>query len=183
MSNYRRARTPGGTFFFTVATYLRRPILTHPPIRAALREAVREVRAGWPFGIDAWVLLPDHLHCLWTLPDDDTDYSQRWAAIKRAVTKACAERYGSRAQSASRLARFEGGIWQRRFWEHQIRNEDDLRRHMDYIYWNPVKHGLVSRVIDWPYSTFHRDVRLGVYPPDWGGDGITADTAEFGEPV
>lgn len=180
MSNYRRIPVAGATFFFTVVTYQRRPILLKPDIRTALREAIRETRRLRFFAIDVWVLLPDHMHCLWTLPPDDGDFSARWSMIKAAVTRAC----GNTAppNDTSRAARREGSIWQRRFWEHQIRDEADLIRHMDYSYWNPVKHGLVQRVIDWPYSTFHRDVRLGLYPMDWGGgNGMSENPAEFGE--
>lgn len=181
MPNYRRARAAGGTFFFTVVTLHRRPVLTHPTVRQALRTAVRHVRAAWPFSVDAWVLLPDHMHCLWTLPDGDAAYSERWAAIKRAVTQAC----GIASTDGNRLKRKEGGLWQRRFWEHQIRDEDDFRRHVEYTYWNPVKHGYVSRVVDWPYSTFHRDVQRGLYAANWGGleQAEVAHTGDFGEPL
>jgi len=181
MPNYRRAYTKGGTYFFTVTTYRRRPVLTQPRMREALRRAVLEVRRSWPFSIDAWVLLPDHLHCVWTLPPNDSDFSGRWAAIKRRVTRAYVEAVGQDVvESASRIARREGSLRQRRFWEHRIRDEEDLRRHVDYVYWNPVKHGYVDRVADWPHSTFHRDVARRIYPPDWGG-GDTVSDGPFGE--
>lgn len=120
--------------------------------------------------IDAWVLLPDHLHCVWTLPEGDLDFSSRWMAIKRAVSLAC--RDGNRREdllNASKRARRESTLWQRRFWEHQIRDESDFARHVDYLHYNPVKHGHVRQPGDWPYSTFHRYVRAGLYAPDWGG--------------
>jgi putative transposase len=167
MPNYRRADVAGGTYFFTVNTLLRRPILTEAPVREALREAIRQTRLTEPFNIDAWVLLPDHLHCIWTLPEGDADFSTRWAKIKRYVSQQCSATVGIAGLSASRTKRHEGGLWQRRFWEHQIRDENDFARHGDYIHWNPVKHGLVTRACDWPYSTFHRLVREGRHLPDW----------------
>lgn len=168
MPNYRRANITGGTYFFTVNTLRRLPILTEPPVRAALREAIRQTRAIHSFDIDAWVLLPDHLHCIWTLPEGDADFSIRWAKIKRYVSKECRAEFGAQDLSESRNKRREAGLWQRRFWEHQIRDDADLARHVDYIHWNPVKHELVAQASDWPYSTFHRYVGAGVYSSDWG---------------
>ena len=172
MSNCRRATTSNASYFFTVVAYRRQPILCDEMIRYALRTAIETVRATRPFIIDAWVLLPDHLHCIWTLPEGDADFSTRWMMIKRAVSLACADRY-RRADwmTASRRKHRESTIWQRRFWEHQIRNEDDFIRHADYLHFNPVKHGHVQCVADWPYSTFHRYQRDGIYPPDWAGTG------------
>ena len=178
MSRYRRAITAGGTFFFTVVAYRRQPILCDEAIRTALREAVLSVRRSKPFAIDAWVLLPDHLHCVWTLPADDDDFSGRWSLIKSAVSRVVGAQY-RRAEwrNASKLKHREATIWQRRFWEHCIRDENDLQRHVDYLHFNPVKHGLVSRVSDWPHSTFHRFVAEGKYPIDWAGstDGVDVD--------
>jgi len=169
MSRYRRAIT-GSTFFFTVVAYRRRPIFCDPLIRASLHQAIRFVRSTRPFVIDAWVLLPDHMHCIWTLPDDDADYSNRWFAIKRFVSSGAGrELHDPALLTASRRKHWESTIWQRRFWEHQIRDETDFERHMDYIHFNPVKHTYVKQVRDWPHSTFHRYVREGVYPDDWGG--------------
>jgi len=170
MPDYRRIIIKGGTYFFTVVTFGRQPILTHDHVRAALREAIQEVRQSLPFSIEAWVLLPDHLHTIWTLPEDDDNFGSRWAVIKRIVSKRCGfleEISGSISNSRSK--RGEGQIWQRRFWEHYIRDESDFERCFDYIHWNPMKHGYVQRIIDWPYSTFHRFVNDGIYPPDWGG--------------
>jgi putative transposase len=170
MSRYRRATTAGSSYFFTVVAYRRQPILCDEPIRNALRVAIEEVRRARPFVIDAWVLLPDHLHCIWTLPDGDADFSTRWMKIKRAVSLACGEDY-RRADlvTASKLKHRESTIWQRRFWEHQIRDEKDFALHVDYIHFNPVKHGNSQRVEDWPYSTFFRYVNEGVYERDWVG--------------
>lgn len=168
MSNYRRSRVAGGTYFFTLTTLNRLPVLTEAPVRAALREAILQTRITHPFEIDAWVLLPDHLHCIWTLPHGDADFSIRWSNIKRGVSLQCGDKFGVPRLTASRTKRRESGLWQRRFWEHQIRDERDFARHADYIHWNPVKHGLVAHAMEWPYSTFHRFVREGAYLPGWG---------------
>jgi putative transposase len=120
-----------------------------------------------PFEIAATVVLPDHLHAIWTLPEGDADFALRWRLIKSAFSR---ELPDDERISASRARKAERGIWQRRYWEHTLRDENDFARHFDYIHFNPVKHGHVGRVTDWPYSTFHRMVQLGVYPEDWGGD-------------
>jgi putative transposase len=170
MSRYRRARTAGACYFFTGVTYRRQPILCDDAVRQALRDAIIQVRETRPFTIDAWVLLPDHLHCIWTLPSGDADYSTRWNRIKRRVSMVCAMEY-KRPEwvSASKRKHRESTLWQRRFWEHQIRDELDFMRHVDYLHYNPVKHGVCQRVADWPHSTFHRYVAQGVYPADWSG--------------
>jgi putative transposase len=169
MSRYRRAKA-ASTFFFTVVSYQRRPILCDVMLRTALHRAIDNVRSQRPFKIDAWVLLPDHLHCIWTMPDGDADFSTRWRLIKRWVAISCRHAYrDDYPASRSRRTHSDSTIWQRRFWEHQIRNEDDFERHADYIHFNPVRHGYVDRVIDWPYSTFHRHVGAGIYPHDWVG--------------
>jgi putative transposase len=169
MSRYRRQFT-GPTYFFTLVAHRRRPIFCNPVIRSCLRSAIRFVRETRPFVIDAWILLPDHMHCIWTLPEHDIDYSTRWAMIKRYVSSGPARSLHDAALSTpSRRKRRESTIWQRRFWEHQIRDESDFERHMDYIHFNPVKHGFVQQVADWPHSTFHRYVRAGLYSGDWGG--------------
>ncbi|MDB5802611.1 MAG: transposase [Rhodocyclales bacterium] len=170
MSNYRRSNVTGATFFFTVVMHRRQRILTDEAMRHALRDAVQRVRDRYPFSVDAWVLLPDHLHCIWTLPPGDADFGQRWSWIKRLVTRVVAAQYERLDwRNASRITRRESTIWQRRFWEHQIRDDADYAAHMDYAHFNPVKHGLVCSVADWPHSTFHRLVREGVYPADWAG--------------
>ena len=137
----------------------------------ALRDAIKKVRERHPFYIDAWVLLPDHLHTIWSLPEGDSDFSLRWNLIKRDVTRSCAKHLErSEWLSESKAKHRESTLWQRRFWEHQIRNDRDYESHMDYLHYNPVKRGYVNRVGDWPYSSFHRYVRRGVYSDDWGVD-------------
>ena len=175
MPNYRRAFAPGGCFFFTVTLLERRQTLLVDRI-AGLREAVTTTRRSHPFTIDAFVVLPDHLHAVWTLPADDHDFSMRWRLIKSRFAKALPKQ---ERLSAVRKARGERGIWQRRFWEHLIREEADYARHVEYCYINPLKHRLVTRVGDWPHSSFHRDVRAGLFPADWAGDIETI--GEFGE--
>ena len=163
---YRRARTPGGCYFFTVVTHQRRSLFSDPEQVALLRGAFRLVRARHPFRIDAIVLLPDHLHCLWTLPVGDDDYPTRWRLIKSEFTRHCAAGLHLPV-GISRRHKGERGIWQRRFWEHEIRDDIDFRRHLDYIHYNPVKHGLVEEAATWPYSSLGRYLRNGVYPVGW----------------
>ncbi|MEJ2347129.1 MAG: transposase [Gammaproteobacteria bacterium] len=170
MPNYRRARTAGGTFFFTVVTQYRRPWLCTPLARAALRRSIHTVRVRYPFRIDAWVLLPDHMHCIWTLPKDDSDYAGRWRLIKMLTAKRLTAMPATRAAMRSRAARRERALWQRRFWEHRIRDARDMAAHMDYIHYNPVKHELCPAPADWAYSSFHRYVRNGTYERDWAAD-------------
>ena len=171
MSRYRRSLAGGATFFFTVNTYRRRNILTHPDVRLALRNGIEHVRERMPFTIDAWVLLPNHLHAIWTLPPNDAAYEKRWGIIKAYVSGQCATLVNDgAARSTSRIKRRENDFWQRRFWEHQIRDEHDYERHVDYIHYNPVKHGLVKQAAQWPYSTFHQFAGRGVYAETWGVD-------------
>nr|WP_314628830.1 transposase [uncultured Janthinobacterium sp.] len=153
---YRRAFQPGGSFFFTVVAAHRRPVFASATAVDLLRDAFRAVRQQRPFDIDAIVILPDHWHCIWTLSDGDADFMTRWRLIKTWFSK------------HSDLK----PIWQQRYWEHVLRDARDLARHVEYIHYNPVKHGLVSKVIDWPYSSFHRYVALGWCAADWGGDGV-----------
>jgi putative transposase len=169
MPNFRRYFVAGGTFFFTLVTYGRRRFLTTELARDCLRDAIAAVRAERQFEIQAIVLLPEHLHTLWTLPREDTDYSTRWRRIKERFTTAYLAGGGRECEiAASRQKRGERGVWQRRFWEHMIRDEDDFERHFDYIHYNPVKHGLVKCPSEWPFSTFARCVESGIYSPDWG---------------
>jgi putative transposase len=169
MSNYRRSHE-GSIYFFTVVTHRRRPILTTPLGRGILREAIRSVRAERPFSILAIVLLPDHLHTIWQLPSQDVDYSTRWRRIKSLFTRNWIAGGGTSVDiSSSRTSRQEKGVWQRRFYEHTCRDSEDLKRCLDYLHANPLKHGLVSRAVDWPWSSFHRYVRRGEYPATWGG--------------
>jgi len=176
MTDYRRCRVPGGTVFFTVTLADRRRRLLTDHIDT-LRQAFRDVRQAHPFTIRASVVLPEHIHCLWELPAGDADYSTRWRQIKSAFSKALPR---DERISASRARKSERGIWQRRFWEHSVRDDADYAAHFDYIHYNPVKHGWVRRVQDWPYSSFHRYVALGVYPLDWGGEGVAGLDLEGG---
>ena len=169
MSLYRRLFHPGGTYFFTVVTQDRRPILCRDEVRHALRGALQTVRQEWPFVIVAWVLLPDHLHAIWTLPPGDTDFPRRWGRIKALTVKALPAVLRDNPRTAAQTYKREASVWQRRFWEHLIRDEEDFAAHLDYLHFNPVKHGYTERVVDWPWSTFHRYVRAGVYPMEWGG--------------
>jgi putative transposase len=159
MANYRRLWLKGGTYFFTVVTKNRIPILVDEKVRDCLRKSIRKTRHNYPFDIIAWVLLPDHLHTLWTLPQGDSDFAVRWMLIKSRVTKALSME----------------SIWQRRYWEHLIRDEDDLKQHFDYIHFNPVKHELVEKPQDWLWSTFHKYVELGEYQCDWEPDDNVID--------
>jgi putative transposase len=172
--DYRRVRISGGTYFFTVTLLERKgnDLLTRHIDQ--LRQAVAQVKKCYPFKIHAWVVLPDHLHCLLELPAGDADYAVRWRLIKTLFSRAIpADEY----RSLTRLRRRERGIWQRRFWEHCVRDQRDYQQHFNYIHYNPVKHGYVKRVADWPYSTFHHFVRCGVYDMDWGNE-ITPQAKE-----
>jgi len=165
MSRYRRSLAPGGTYFFTLALVDRQSAMLVEHI-AQLRGAYRRVNQQHPFETVAICILPDHLHAIWALPENDTDYSRRWGLIKSGFSRHFP---ASDRRSESKVSKREKGLWQRRFWEHQIRDETDLQRHVEYIHYNPVKHGLVSRVRDWPHSSFHRHVERGIYPADWAG--------------
>jgi putative transposase len=171
MTDYRRAVVPGGTYFFTVNIADRGASLLVDHIDL-LRDAIRYTRQRHPFVVDAMVVLPEHLHAVWTLPPGDADFPTRWRLIKTQFSRAL---FQDEHRRASRIGKAERGIWQRRYWEHLIRDETDLARHVDYIHWNPVKHGYVERAGDWPYSTFHRFVRDGRLPADWAsaGSGVT----------
>ncbi|MGH8659927.1 MAG: REP-associated tyrosine transposase [Gammaproteobacteria bacterium] len=164
MRSYKRVKIAGGAYFFTVNLAERRDNDLLIRRIADLREAFRRTRQQHPFGLDAIVVLPDHLHCLWHLPSEDDDFPTRWRLIKTRFSRAIDR--GERV-SRSRRRKGERGIWQRRYWEHVIRDQPDHQRHMDYIHFNPVKHGYVQSVKDWPYSSFHRWVQRGVYSVDW----------------
>ena len=181
MSHYRRANTSNATYFFTVVTYRREAFLCDESVRDALRNAIIKVQTQYSFEIDAWVLLPDHMHTIWTLPENDANFSLRWQLIKRYVTRECGA-YLNRPEwlNTSKIKHQEATLWQRRFWEHQICGDSDYQTHMDYCHFNPVKHGLVKRVQDWPYSSFHKYVILSQYPLDWAGQGL-AEVGEFGD--
>ena len=176
MTEYRRPRIPGATWFFTVNLAQRQGnhlLLDHID---RLRQAIHRVKSAHPFAIDAIVVLPDHLHCIWTLPEGDSDNAIRWGLIKAGFSRGLAS---AKRRSESRLKRGERGIWQRRFWEHLIRDERDFRLHVDYIHWNPVKHGWSERAADWPHSSFHAYVERGIYAVEWaGGPKARIDTGE-----
>ncbi len=168
MTNYRRLFRPGECYFFTVVTYERRSWLCLEKARRLLKEAIIKIRKQHEFILEAFVLLPDHLHCLMRLPDGDADFSSRWRLIKDYISKHRDPGWMADSGSASRMVRREVTLWQRRFWEHCIRNDEDWRRHCNYIHYNPVKHGLCTAPRLWPYSSFHRFVREGKYEWDWG---------------
>jgi putative transposase len=168
MSDYVRWFSPGGTYFFTVVTERRRPLFASEPARAMLGDVIRNVAADAPFDTVAITLLPDHLHVIWTLPDGDADFSERWRRIKRDFTvRHLASGGVEMPRSASRVEHRNRGVWQRRFYEHLIRDADDFRRHVDYIHINAVKHDLVRCPHEWPHSSFRRWVDRGDLRDDW----------------
>ena len=167
MTNYRRPGIKGSTYFFTVNLAVRHNNSLLVDNIEGLRDVFRKVKYKHPFKIDAIVVLPEHLHCIWTLPSGDARFDIRWGKIKSGFSRLIP---AGEKRSASRLKRGERGIWQRRYWEHLIRDETDLRHHINYIHWNPVKHGWVKRVKDWPYSSFHDYVKRGIYPADWAAE-------------
>ncbi len=173
MVKYHRAGIPGATYFFTITLRDRHSRMLTEHVDA-LREAVRFAKRRWPFRIDAVVVLPDHLHTIWRLPEGDADFSKRWRAIKARCSRNLVRRGVVLAQDR----RGEYALWQRRFWEHFIRDEQDLSRHVDYIHYNPVKHGLVARPSDWRWSSIHRYIRLGALSPDWAA---APEEGRFGE--
>jgi len=183
MPEYRRYLVQGGTYFFTVITYDRLPFLTEELSRAILHDAWQQVNQRFPFRTDAVCLLPDHIHCIWTLPDDDQNYSVRWEEIKRIFSMNYRRKTGYGAsKDGTRMQRRENAIWQRRFWEHLIRDEQDMKNHLDYIHSNPVKHGLVQDPIDWPWSSYHRYLRMGFYESGFGkNDHLQMDEENSGE--
>jgi putative transposase len=183
---YRRAQLKGGTYFFTVVTHERVKIFHLSDNVELLRQAFGKVIKRHPFEIDAFVLLPDHLHCIWTLPQGDADFSTRWRLIKSFFSRQIGlvgwveGRNPTKTTTAtSRLRKNEKSIWQRRFWEHLIRNQKDLNQHIEYIHYNPVKHGLTKAPGDWAYSSFQRYVDKGIYDLKWGA----ADKVEFDDTV
>jgi putative transposase len=162
MPQYRRAKVSGFTFFFTVVLADRSSTLLVDQIDR-LRKAYRLVGEHRPFETVAICVLPDHIHAIWSLPEGDADFSSRWSLIKSGFSRGLQDK----PRSPSKIVKREKGIWQRRFWEHAIRNDRDLDRHVDYIHFNPVKHGRVTRVVDWPHNSFHRYVERGELPADW----------------
>jgi putative transposase len=174
MPNYLRHYVAGGCYFFTVNLLERNKSLLVDHIDL-LRESVRICKQKRPFVINAWVVLPKHMHAIWTLPEGDADFSNRWKMIKTHFSNG--SKRGER-RSATRLKLGERGIWQRRFWEHVIRDDHDFEKHMNYIHYNPVKHGLVDEAVEWPYSSFHKCVRQGIYPKNWTIENKALKTGE-----
>ena len=177
MPNYRRTRVKGGCYFFTInllERYQNQLLVQHIDI---LRDVVRHVRVRHPFHIDGWVVLPDHMHCIWTLPQGDADYAKRIRLIKTLFSK---EMPKTEQRSYIMQQKGERGIWQRRYWEHTIRDERDYATHMDYLHYNPVKHGYIKKVMDWPYSTFRHHVRHGLYAENWGAGDVDIRAGEPG---
>jgi putative transposase len=190
MPDFRRAYVPGGSFFFTLVTHSRRRFLTRPLARTLLGDILRQCQSDRPFEINAIVLLPDHLHTIWTLPPGDMEYSARWAWIKREFSSRFLKAGGKEtAVSKSRGQERRRGIWQPRFWEHTLETVDDFERHLDYIHYNPVKHRLVKRPCDWQWSSFQRWMNAGVYDTNWACGGCALSTHltnlshDAGEPV
>ena len=165
MPNYIRGQLAGATYFFTLTLAKRQTQLLTDNINL-FRQAYQRANALHAFTTIAICVLPDHLHAIWQMPVDDGDYALRWRIIKSNFSR----NFGANQQrSSSKIKHREKGIWQRRYWEHQIRDDIDLQRHVDYIHYNPVKHGLVAQVKDWPHSTFHKYVAHGIYTENWGG--------------
>ena len=182
MPNYQRAQAQGGTYFFTVVTYWKQKIQTILERWDILRSFIAEVRQSYHFTVEAWVLLLDHIHFIWTLPEGDSNFSKRWGLIKAGFSKKAKSLFHHEEWIiSSKQKHRETTIWQHRFWEHQIRAEEDFARHVDYIHYNPVKHGYVTKVSDWAHSSFHRYVKAGVYSIDWAGIKDGLDGAGYGE--
>jgi len=176
MPRYLRLKIDGGIFFFTVTLADRSSDLLVRQVDR-LRRFYMLTQKRHPFETVAICILPDHLHAVWALPPEDCDYSLRWSVLKAGFSRGLKE---AASRTASKIAKRERGLWQRRYWEHTIRDDADLERHVDYVHFNPVKHGYVSQVRDWPFSSFHRYVERGILPADWGGD-TRAFPGEFGE--
>jgi len=176
MVRYRRNHVPGASYFFTLALHDRRRHWLTDHI-GPLREAYQHTQVALPFETVAIVILPEHLHAIWTLPDGDHDYPGRWRGIKSRFTHALLKAGCVHAQTS----RMRSPVWQSRYWEHTLRDEFDLQNHIDYIHYNPVKHGWVQRARDWPHSSFHRFVARGDLPIDWGGEARSSADHGYGE--
>ena len=173
---YRRTFVPGGTYFFTVVAARRRRLFDNEDTIQLVRQAFHHVNTNRPFTVNAMVILPNHLHCIWTLPSSDDDYPTRWRLIKTWVTKHYPSRRHHDTNSSKQR---ELTLWQARYWEHLIRNGEDYRQHVEYIHYNPVKYGQVRHPWDWPHSSFRQYVREGLYPREWGATEPTLN-AEIG---
>ncbi|MFQ5668762.1 MAG: transposase [Candidatus Binatia bacterium] len=186
MPNWRRAHVPGGSYFFTVVTDRRAPLFGEPSARRLLGSLIRRWQLRWPFTIEALVLLPDHLHAIWSLPPGEDEYSKRWGWIEKEFTKWWLRSGGrEQPQTAGRRRDRRRGVWLPKFWEHTLESEDDFERHFDYAHYNPLKHGYARCPRDWPCTSFHRWVRRGVYPEDWAcwQDGRTLDFRDLDKTV
>ena len=171
---YRRLKIAGAAYFFTLVTERRRPLFGEPSTVSLFLRAVEDIRSRHPFTVDAYVVLPDHLHTVWTLPEGDVKFSTRWRLIKEAFTRAYLKTHEAPPRNESRRSKGEQSIWQRRFWEHVIRDDGDFATHLDYIHLNPVHHGLAAAPRDWPHSSFREWVDRGAYDPTWGSDALPA---------
>ena len=176
---YRRSNVKGGTYFFTVNLANRQSTLLIDEAKR-LGNVIRQVKKQHPFHLDAIVVLPEHLHALWTLPQNDNDYATRWMLIKTGFSRQLAR---AEKCNSSRRKKGERGIWQRRYWEHLIRNEQDYERHVEYIHYNPVKHGYIEQASDWQYSSIHKYIANGIVEKDWGGRLDSLQESGFGERV
>ena len=175
MPNYRRNLVPGGTYFFTIVTYQRKPIFLDFKTIDLFWSVFNEVQRRYPFENEVYCLMPDHFHCIWTLPEGDADYPLRIKEIKRRFSRQYKKRFPAVQEviSDTMKQRRELGVWQRRYWEHTIQSQDEFNRCMDYIHWNPVEHGLVKEPFEWKHSSFHKYVQNGVYDRDWVLKGVS----------
>jgi putative transposase len=180
MLNHHRASPFTDTYFFTLVTHDRRSWLCHDLARTALRTAFVNVRQKYPLAMDACVLLPNHLHCIWTLPEGDREYAKRWQFIKSYVTKRCGkDLMGDMELSAAQPKRQDSTLWQPRFWEHPIRDAAAFSQYCDYIHYNPVQHGLCNSPQEWEFSSIHRFVEQGIYQPNWGTTDVPMPEADI----
>ena len=173
---YRRLTTKGACYFFTLNLQNRQQTLLTDHIDT-LRNTINKVKHNHPFKLDALVILPEHLHILITLPRDDNNYAKRIMLIKTSFSRQLPKEENI---SKSRKSKRKRGIWQRRYWEHQIRNDEDYENHINYIHYNPVKHGYVNNANEWQYSTIHQYIKQGVITQNWGSENIML-TQDYGE--
>jgi putative transposase len=177
MARYIRLRRAGGIYFFTVVTHNRRPFLVTEHARSCLRQAWEQTQRQCPFDVIAVCVLPDHLHCIWELPEGDDDFPKRWQELKSMFTRTYLRTGGEEGKrTALQQRKGERAVFQPRYYEHCIRDDEDLRRHFDYTHYNPVKHGFAKSAAAWPWSTFHRYARMGWYDADWG---LSPDTPDM----
>jgi len=175
---YRRTDIPGASYFFTLVTEQRQNLFIHDENIELLRESFRQIKQKRPFIIEAAVIMPDHLHCIWTLPDNDADYSTRWRLIKAWFTKHCDQKYKLPRNNA-RMKKQQQAIWQHRYWEYCLKDEEDFERHVDYIHYNPVKHHYVESPPQWKHSSIHRYIKEDILPRDWAGSDIIIPDIDY----